>query len=402
MNENSRGTGREDTGLLMHAVESSFVMDLVCGNIVSESIVKSYLNLLNMDKCPDTVFVVNIDDLSSSTSANDKRYRFEKVYILKTIRDLVAQKKGIVSMDEKGNNVVLLNIGDSLDSHKAGRELLDSFNDVTGLSASMGIGSTYENYTDLPKSYKGAKKALKHKFFLGSYKAIHIDDIKDYDENVLECFLGKERDLTNRVRIGDEEGALNVLKELLEDIFAQDGVYPDMLKVRILELLTVISRAAIEGGANPKIILELKVKYGDEIANIEHKTEFENWINKAFSEVIGYVKASQMIEAVKATRLAQNYIDENYQNSLTLEEVAGYVYLSPYYFSHMFKKEVGMTFVEYLTEKRIKKSQQLLMTTNMSISNIAKSVGYTDANYFSKVFKNITGITPGECRKNSK
>jgi len=390
-----------NSNIVAHAIESSFVLDLIYGHIVSESLFRSYLNMLGIDKCPNTVFTMNIDDLSSKSSTDERKYRFEKLSILKAIRQIAAGKNGVAAMEEKGGVVVLLHTDDT-SSVTLGEELLEEFNTETGLSSSLGIGETCESFMDFPKSYEQSRKALKHKFFLGSHKAIHINDIKKYDQNVLECFLEKESNFTNKVRIGDEAGALEILKELLKDIFTQHGVFPDMLKVRILELLTLISRAAIEGGANPKVILELKVKYGDEIANIEDKSEFEKWINKAFCEVISYVKASQMIESVKAARLAQKYIDENYHNPLSLEEVANYVYLSPYYFSHMFKKEVGMTFVEYLTEKRIRKAQQLLMTTDLPISDIAMSVGYPDPNYFGKVYKNITGMAPGESRKKAK
>jgi len=396
----------ESKELIRCAVESTLVTDLIYKNIVSESIIKTYLEILNLNTCPNNVFIINVDDLNPGALINDKRDRFVRAAILKTIRRIVNAKQGIVSMGDKGNIIVILPVDAGDDEYKQydtaldfGRELLKRFNDETGLSATIGIGRTYNNFFDIPKSYEEAKKALKHEIFLGSYKAIHINDVIDYDENVLECFLEKESSLTAKVRVGDEEGALAVLNGLLNDTFKQNGIYPDMLKVRILELLTIISRAAIEGGADPRIILELKVKYGNEIESIEHQEEFEKWINKAFKEVIGYVKVNQQIEVIRAIKLAQNYIDENYLKQLTLEDVADYVHLSVYYFSHMFKKEIGMTFVEYVTEKKISKAQQLLLTTDLSISDIAREVGYWDSNYFGKVFKNTVGTTPSQYRK---
>jgi len=395
----------EKTNIIRWAIENSLVTDLIYENVVSYSIINSYLRLLDLKVCPNNVFVINIDELNSRVLIDDRKNRFIRVAVLKMVRQAVNEKMGIVSMGGKGNIIVIIPIDiqtDSYGQHEAalqfGSELLTKFNDETGLSATIGIGRAYSNFYDIPKSYEEAKRALKHKFFLGSYKAIHINDVIDYDENVLECFLEKESVFTAKVRVGDEEGALTVLNELLDDTFKQN-IYPDMLKVRILELLTIISRAAIEGGADPRTILELKVKYGDEIAGIEHQAEFEKWINKAFSEVISYVKVNQQIEAIRAIRLARNYIDENFLKQLTLESVSDYVHLSVYYFSHMFKKEVGMTFVEYLTEKRINKAQQLLLTTDMSISDISREIGYWDSNYFGKVFKSITGTTPSQYRK---
>lgn len=392
--------------LIIKALENSLVIDLINGNIVSGSTVDEYLGALNLKTCPNNVLIINIDDLNSNISTNNREGRFIRASILKTIKQIAKSINGIAIMGPKGNIIVVFSIDISQNEYKQsetalkiGRKLLELFNKETGLIGTIGIGRAVSSFYDMPRSYEEAIKALKNRFFLGSYKAIHINDVMDYDENVLECFLEKESILTAKVRVGDEEGALSALKELLDEIYKQNGIDTDMLKVRILELLTVISRAAIDGGADRRTILELKVKYGDEISSIENQDKFEEWICRAFSEVIGHVKVNQQIEAIKAIKIAQNYIDENYSKQITLESTADYVHLSTYYFSHLFKKEMGMTFIEYLTKKRIEKARQLLLTKDMSILNIAREVGYWDANYFGKVFKSIVGVTPSQCRK---
>lgn len=401
--------GLENKELIRYAVESSMVNDLVYKNVVSESTIKSYQEILNLDICPNNVLLINVDDLNPGALVDDRKERFLRAAILKTIKLIVNSKQGIATLGDKGDIVAIIPVDTEADEHEQydiamgfSKELLKKFSDKTGLSATIGIGRTYKNFLDIPKSYEEAKKALKHEIFLGSYKAIHINDVIDYDDNVLEFFLEKESELTARVKVADEEGALAVLNELLRETFKQNGIYPDMLKVRILELLTIISRAAIEGGADPRTILELKVKYGNEIENIEKQEEFEEWINKAFKEVISHVKVNQQIEAIRSIRLALNYIDANYMKQITLEDVAGYVHLSVYYFSHMFKKEIGMTFVEYLTEKRMGKAKQLLLTTDLPISDIAREAGYWDSNYFGKVFKSMEGVTASQYRKGAK
>ena len=95
---------------------------------------------------------------------------------------------------------------------------------------------------------------------------------------------------------------------------------------------------------------------------------------------------------------ALDFIEENYNQDLSLKKVSGEVGLSLYYFSHLFKEEVGESFVTYLNKLRIRKSKQLLINSNLNISEISYQVGYNDQNYYTRVFKDYESITPSEFR----
>ncbi|MEA5049299.1 MAG: helix-turn-helix domain-containing protein [Eubacteriales bacterium] len=100
---------------------------------------------------------------------------------------------------------------------------------------------------------------------------------------------------------------------------------------------------------------------------------------------------------------AIGYIDQNYsEETISLDKVAHRVNISPNYFSAMFSQEVGQTFVEYLTGKRIAEAKRMLRQTDMRSSEIAFAVGFRDSHYFSFVFKKVTGCTPSEYRKGEK
>lgn len=95
---------------------------------------------------------------------------------------------------------------------------------------------------------------------------------------------------------------------------------------------------------------------------------------------------------------AKAYIDDHFHESITLEDVAAHVDLSPYYFSKLFKEQNGTSFIEYLTAMRIQQGKELLKKTHLSLKEICFKVGYHDPNYFSRVFKKNTGRTPSEYR----
>lgn len=96
---------------------------------------------------------------------------------------------------------------------------------------------------------------------------------------------------------------------------------------------------------------------------------------------------------------ALDYIEENYSNdSLSLNEVATAIDVSPNYFSGLFSAEMNKTFIEYVTDKRMEKAKKLLRTTDKHTRDISLEVGYRDSHYFSFVFKKTQGITPREYR----
>ena len=99
---------------------------------------------------------------------------------------------------------------------------------------------------------------------------------------------------------------------------------------------------------------------------------------------------------------ARKFIQENFIKDIKLADAAREVALSNYYFSHLFKKETGTSFIEYLTQVRIEKAKELLSTTEMEVINIAFYVGYNDANYFSHVFRKATGYSPKDFRQQLK
>ena len=93
------------------------------------------------------------------------------------------------------------------------------------------------------------------------------------------------------------------------------------------------------------------------------------------------------------------YISKNYREKITSSSLASMCYLSEAHFCRFFKSAVGKPCTEYINQYRIEKATVLLKNTQDSISSIAENVGFDDVNYFSRTFKKIKGITPGNFRK---
>lgn len=95
---------------------------------------------------------------------------------------------------------------------------------------------------------------------------------------------------------------------------------------------------------------------------------------------------------------ARAYIDQNYKEAICLADIARATHTNPYYLAHLFKEEIGLSPMKYVALRRMGEAQNLLINTEMSITQIAAHVGYNNSNYFQSVFKRAMGMTPREYR----
>lgn len=126
-------------------------------------------------------------------------------------------------------------------------------------------------------------------------------------------------------------------------------------------------------GSNANNVRENRLKRTDNVRNSDEQT------------TIKYLK---------------EYVENNYIYDISMQEAAEEMGYSDAYFSKLFKQYFNQNFTAYLTEYRIKKAKELLSNTNHSIKDISRMVGYTDSNYFAKIFKRLVGEIPSKYREN--
>lgn len=207
-----------------------------------------------------------------------------------------------------------------------------------------------------------------------------------------------EKSLISKVKTGNVQEAKGILNDLLGYVLFAEGGSLDVVKSRAVELASLLSRAAIEGGAATNTILKINNQL---LKNLESLTSLEELCYKLQESVEIFTESMFGILPAPnqdTIRRAMHYISHNYMNRLTLDEVAAYVHLTPSYFSTLFKKTCGSSFREYVNTVRIEESKRLLANTDYSILDIAIAVGYEDQSYFSKVFKRHTGLSPRHFR----
>lgn len=143
------------------------------------------------------------------------------------------------------------------------------------------------------------------------------------------------------------------------------------------------------------------IKVIEEAIQIAEKKERADVIEKIVDDklVNAFDKNNNAREPI---REAIHFIDQHLKDELSLKDVAEYVHLNPSYFSVLFKEQVNLTFSEYITRRRMQRAKELLITTNLTISEVAEESGYKTTKYFIKLFKEMEGTTPNVYRKNQK
>jgi len=188
-----------------------------------------------------------------------------------------------------------------------------------------------------------------------------------------------ERALLKSITDADKTEAQRLLNEMMGHILFSTGRDFELVKSRILELLTLISRAAIEAGANAEQSLKLCHESRARMASQQNIEELCLWLSDTTNRFMDSVF---------------KYADARHANAIHRCIQFRMVYLSPPYLSRIFKQETGTPFNTYLNEVRVHKAKELLRHEEMKLIDIAEAVGFEDQSYFTKVFKKIVGLTP--------
>lgn len=212
--------------------------------------------------------------------------------------------------------------------------------------------------------------------------------------------LDKEHELKSMVRNGQKPEAHQLLENLLIDIIEINSEHIDTVKTRVVELVVIISRAAVDGGADLSVILQLNSLFYLELLKITKTEEICLWSRNMLEKFMNE-DSNKDQKNIQAVQKAAEYIQENFRNKIAIEDIAQVVYLSPCYVSRIFKQSLGCTLMEYLTQVRLEEAKVMLKNPKYNVMQVAEGSGFEDPAYFTRVFKKLEGITPSRFKQHA-
>ena len=213
------------------------------------------------------------------------------------------------------------------------------------------------------------------------------------------CSVDKEHVLKTMVRNGEKRAAQQLLENLLVDIMEINLEHIDTIKTRIVELVVIISRAAVDGGADLSFILHKNSLFYLELLKITNTDELCLWSRDMLETFMNQIDHNKDQKNLQAIQRAAEYIRDNFRNKITIDDIARAVYLSPCYVSRIFKQGLGCTLMEYLTQVRVEEAKTMLKNPKYNVMQVAEESGFEDPAYFTRVFKKLEGITPSKFKQ---
>lgn len=262
------------------------------------------------------------------------------------------------------------------------------------LSITIAVGAVAET---IDKSlFESIRKMMDQRFEQGINRVYRMEHLKQLcDEATSDDCL---KLLIQSINKSDYENIKVGLKDIFRVGMSPEKGKPVNVRRAYHEVLGVVS-SLCSGRAINILQPPYEVDFaGDILDYLDNKTEVVNYLHTTIVNALNI----EPLEAARCSNIIEmvvRYIDENYDRPLSVKEIAVQFAMNPNYFSSLFKKKTGQNFVEYINNKRIETSCRMLSRPNTSISGIAESLGFQDVQYFYKLFKKVTGVTPLEYRK---
>ncbi|MCR8657227.1 response regulator [Paenibacillus endoradicis] len=265
------------------------------------------------------------------------------------------------------------------------------------LSITIGVGAPVINLVQLHESYQQANQALGMKINRGKGMVLRYEEKDECSQQLSYNLDNKMHQLFKAISNYDLVGIVDVM----DDIFLHAHQLKQQITVYHYSLYIVnkVEHYLIERNENMHEMLNMDWDHWSIIMQFETIEDINSWFRKKIFEISETLHNKKMRKNMKLVQEIQAHVMLKIFENISLKEVAQHFSFSPNYLGQLFRAELGEGFNEYVTSVRMEKAKQLLRDPKVKIYEVAHMIGYKDLTYFSKQFKEFTGLTAGDYRK---
>ena len=380
-------------------LQANFYSTLIEGRIQEESLPKYLADYQLSFGGP--FFCCLVIHTSSSQTPKGMNPLFLAASVQKQAEERLGEKWRAKCFVYQGNTVLLA----ELQSETKIAELTDECDRfcryaqrIMGVDVTVGIGQVCENVLELAQSYSSAREAVSYRVIYGASRSINIKEIAPQEMNRTDVTSDSElANLFKQIRMGSETDITGAVYEYFKHV-TKIAETPRHYHVAIMELVSALNRFLDNNAITiDDFAVDTRDLYNS-LLNME-PDNLRKWlveVSLSFSKNLVNARCRSTQSFVDRAR---EYVHDNYADeTLALDHICEMLGVSNSYFSTVFKKETGNSFIGYLTDYRMERAARQLIETNEKSYIIAKNVGYTDPNYFSYVFKRKFGVSPSKYR----
>ena len=277
---------------------------------------------------------------------------------------------------------------------------------VCKATVTAGIGKTVSHLVDLPLSYLGARDAVAYRVLYGRGKAIAISEIGlegKEERNVNKEIIDEERllDIYRSIRMSSEE-ELDKCIDLYVENSHLDSPSLQEYHFFLMDLVTNMHKFLLSNQMDTNLIFPKEEDVYQKVQQFS-LAELSQWLKEVCKKIQRHIQEMRSDKTKSFVKRAVEHVHSHYMDKdLTVEALSQELHVSAAYFSTVFKRETGKSFINYLPDYRMEKAIRLLMEEEEKTYIIAESVGYSDPNYFSYAFKKKFGMSPSKYKSGGK
>ena len=229
------------------------------------------------------------------------------------------------------------------------------------------------------------------------FPPVSLDPSFPFDR-IRELYLYEEPSLLASIRRGDRKEATRIINLLLVHIYSAGAERSELLKGLLLELIVMMSRAAVEAGASQSEVLGMGFRHLTELAGIDDDEHLARWLRASVVRIFETVELHQSATLPSIVARALQIIREECAGPLARADVARKAGVSPSHLAELLHERTGRSFTELVREARVGRACELLRGTELSMAEIAAECGFCDQSYFTHVFQKLKNETPKQYR----
>lgn len=274
------------------------------------------------------------------------------------------------------------------------RDIKQFFDCRLHYTITVGVSEIHYDITEVISAFDQAQHALDYKVLAGSDRIIHFRDVPQGNAVQISISNQEIENIIQYIKKVDYKNTMQSVNHFFDSVKAMPCIDIYNLRNVVSEMTALIIRSIFIHENKMTQLFGRIIQPATELQNFETVFEIEQWfldiINQLFENPNVYLDCSYHPMVQQAIAM----IMQDYQKPLTIEYVANELLVSQYHFMHIFKQETGKTFNNYLKDYRISVAIDLIKSGQYKIYEIGPMVGYTDVQYFHRVFKQQTGLTP--------
>jgi len=266
-------------------------------------------------------------------------------------------------------------------------------------SITIGAGTCTQEFSSIASSYSEAKEMLKYRITNGAGKLYYSQELHNTQPYIKGLSTSQKLKLSTLIETYNSKELNIFISSLIDQIIEINNNKPNALFSLIYQLIDMYIQSISQMGIPTAESFPAKAELAALIDKCDTLDEMKRCIRQNICEPLDKYYKEQLAAQTGLTAQVKIYVYKNYRNNIHIIDVADHLHRNPSYLGFIFKRDTGVTFNEFLSAYRVEIAKNYLTDMKYTVASIAEMVGFSDYRYFSKVFKNLVGVTPLEYRK---